>query len=199
MLVHQIKNNSKSIVKKWSFRRDKSLLAEDVKAARAYIRNYWSKLIRYYPTDDESLIGLPKPYLVPAYEKGHEFDFNELYYWDSYFMVQGLLDAEHKELVVGILEDLITLFNQLKIIPNASRTYLTGHSQPPFLSSLIWDIYEAYDMDKDWLKQQMAVAKAEYNTVWMGTTKPYAHQVYRGLSRYYDVNYLNDLAEAEAL
>lgn len=53
--------------------------------------------------------GLPKPYLVPAYEEGHEFDFNELYYWDSYFMVQGLLDDEHRELVMGILENLPSL------------------------------------------------------------------------------------------
>jgi len=44
----------------------------------------------------------------------------------------------------------------------------------------------------------MKVAEAEYKTVWMGTSKPNARQVYKGLSRYYDINYLNDLAEAES-
>ncbi len=198
MIGFNITKKTNNLTKKWSFRPDKPLQPEDVQAARSYIAEYWTRLTRFYPKDDESLIGLPKPYLVPAYEKGHEFDFNELYYWDSYFMVQGLLDASHKDLVIGILDDLTTLFNRVKIIPNASRTYLTGHSQPPFLTSFIWDLYQTYGLDKQWLKQQMAVAENEYNTVWMGTVKPYTHQVYRGLSRYYDVNYLNDLAEAES-
>jgi neutral trehalase len=46
--------------------------------------------------------------------------------------------------------------------------------------------------------KSMAIAKDEYNTVWLGTAKPNMRQVYRGLSRYYDINHLNDLAEAES-
>jgi alpha,alpha-trehalase len=185
-------------VRRWSFRLDKNLTTEDVAAARQYIKDFWPKLTRFHPDNDESLIGLPKPYLVPAFEKAHEFDFNELYYWDSYFMVQGLLDAEHKDLVIGILEDFFFLYNYLKVIPNASRSYLTGRSQPPLLTSFIWDVYQAYKLDTAWLKKAMEVAKHEYATVWMGTVKPNARQVYRGLSRYYDINYINDLAEAES-
>ncbi|HSX36922.1 MAG TPA: trehalase family glycosidase, partial [Patescibacteria group bacterium] len=85
-----------------------------------------------------------------------------------------------------------------KVIPNASRTYLMGRSQPPFLTSFIFDAYYAYDPGLDWLKRMMAVAKAEYETVWMGVKKPNERQVHRGLSRYYDINYLHDLAEAES-
>ncbi len=149
----------------------------DVEKARAYIANYWQKLIRFHPNDDESLFGLPKPYIVPAYSPSHEYDFNELYYWDSYFTVQGILDDQHKDLVVGILEDLVALFNHFKIIPNASRTYLTGRSQPPLLTSFIFDVYDKYRMDHDWLGKMMRVAQAEYHTVWMGTAKPNARQV----------------------
>lgn len=174
------------------------LAGEDVKGAREYIQAYWPKLTRFHPKDDETLLGLPHPYLVPAYEEGHEFDFNELYYWDSYFMVQGLLDEQHKELVMGILDNLLGLFERFKIVPNASRTYLMGRSQPPLLTSFIWDVYEAYNLDKKWLEKAIKIAEAEYHTVWMGTHKPNARQVYRGLSRYYDVNYLHDLAEAES-
>ena len=118
-------------------RKPTDLTAEDVATARLYIDKYWKKLTRHHPKDDESLLGLPNPYLVPAFEEGHEFDFNELYYWDSFFMVQGMLDMEHKELVLGILEDLIYTFERFKVIPNASRTYLMGRSQPPFLSTFI--------------------------------------------------------------
>jgi alpha,alpha-trehalase len=172
--------------------------APDVVEARKHVADYWHKLIRYHPKDDENLIGLPNPYIVPAFEEGHEFDFNELYYWDSYFNIQGLLDEEHKELVMGMLDDLIVLFKRFGIIPNASRTYLTGRSQPPFLTSFIFDVYDAYNLDVDWLKEKILVAEDEYRFVWMGKVKPNARQVYHGLSRYFDVNYLNDLAEAES-
>ncbi len=177
----------------------RTINAESVRPAREYIQNYWPKLMRHNTKDEGSLIGLPKPYLVPASEEGHDFDFNELYYWDSYFMVQGMLnDPSRKELVLGILEDLFSLYARFKIIPNASRTYLMGRSQPPILTSFILDIYHAYGMDRKWLVKSIQIAKDEYHNVWLGTSKPNNRQVYRGLSRYYDVNHLNDLAEAES-
>jgi alpha,alpha-trehalase len=169
-----------------------------VAAARKYIAGYWPKLTRFHPKDDESLLGLPNKYLVPAYEEGHEFDFNELYYWDSYFMVQGMLDKDHKELVLGVLEDLLFTYERFKVIPNASRTYLMGRSQPPFLSTFILDVYQTYGLDKKWLRRAIKLAEAEYHTVWTGKVKPNTRLVYEGLSRYYDVNYLHDLAEAES-
>jgi alpha,alpha-trehalase len=175
-----------------------TLTPENVAAARLYVKNYWREVERYHPKDDESLLGLPKPYLVPSYREKTGFDYNELYYWDSYFMAQGMLDADHRELVEGILEDLMDLFRRFKVIPNASRTYLTGRSQPPFLSSFIFDIYDAYAPGDKWLEKAMKVAEQEYYTVWMGTKKPNERQVYQSLSRYYDINYLHDLAEAES-
>lgn len=174
------------------------LSADDVKEARQYIKNYWKQLVRFHPKDDESLMGLPKPYLVPAYEKGHEYDFNELYYWDSYFMVQGMLDKENEELVKGILENLLSLQRRFGAIPNASRTYLTGRSQPPFLTSFIFDVYDTYKPSKKWLQAAIDTAKDEYFRVWMGTSKPNWRRVYKDLSRYYDINMLHDLAEAES-
>lgn len=179
-------------------RQFEKLTAADVADARAYVRDYWPKLIRENKKDDDSLIGQPYPYLVPSYEEGIEFDYNELYYWDSYFMVQGLMDEQHKELVMGILEDLCHTFRRMKIIPNASRLYLTSRSQPPFLSTFILEVYQAYDPGKKWLQEHMAVAQEEYETVWMGTRKPNARLVYQGLSRYYDFNYLHDIAETES-
>lgn len=144
------------------------------------------------------MIGLPKPYLVPSYEVGTEFDYNEMYYWDSYFMVQGIMDEDHKELVVGILENLLFMFKRYKIIPNASRTFLMGRSQPPLLTTFIWEVYDTYRMSAKWLYESMAVAEQEYQVVWMGTTKPNARQAYKGLSRFYDINYQHNLAEAES-
>lgn len=180
------------------FKRSEEISAEDVKAAREYIANYWTGLERFHPKDDESLLGLPKPYLVPSYEEGHEFDFNEMYYWDSYFMAQGLLDEKHKDLVVGMLDNLLSLQKRFGIIPNASRMYLMGRSQPPFLTSFIFDVYDNFKLSDKGLKEAIEIAKDEYQSVWMGTVKPNGRLVYQGLSRYYDINYLHDLAEAES-
>lgn len=197
-MLDRAKKIASTTTRLFSFRQEKSLTADDVKVARDYIATYWPKLERYHPKDDGSVLGLPKTYLVPAYEEGRDFDFNELYYWDSYFMVQGLLDEQHKELVMGVLDDLISLFKRFKIIPNASRTYLTGRSQPPLLTSFIFDVYNVYNPGLAWLKEHIAIAKEEYHTVWLGTAKPNARLVYQGLSRYYDINMTHDLAEAES-
>lgn len=195
---NKMKMQPRKLVKAFFGTRATELSAEDVRNARAYIAAYWQKLERFHPKDDENLIGLPKPYLVPSFDAGHEFDYNELYYWDSYFMVQGMLDKAHEPLVEGILENLIYLQNRFKIIPNASRLYLTSRSQPPFLTSFIFDVFHSYDKDVKWLTDAMAVAEKEYETVWMGVRKPNARQVYAGLSRYYDFNYLHDIAETES-
>lgn len=192
----QLANQSKELFP--LFRQEKDLTPEEVKVARDYIRAYWPKLERYHPKDDGSVLGLPKPYLVPSYEEGTNFDYNEMYYWDSYFMVQGLLTEQHKELVEGILENLLHLLKRFGAIPNASRTYLTGRSQPPLLTSFIFDVYNVYNPGRDWLKTAMDLAKTEYEAVWMGTVKPNWRLVHKGLSRYYDINMTHDLAEAES-
>jgi alpha,alpha-trehalase len=180
-------------------RKHGELTPVDVQIAREYIRQFWSRLERFHPKDDESLLGLPKPYLVPSFDENASFDYDELYYWDSFFMVQGMLgNGENPELVAGILEDLLSLFRRFRIIPNGSRTFLMGRSQPPFLTTFIFDAHNAYGKDKKWLKEAIETAKQEYETVWSGTKKPNERLVYRGLSRYYDINYLHDLAEAES-
>jgi alpha,alpha-trehalase len=175
-----------------------NLTAQDVAEARRYIDKYWKKITRFNPKDDGSLVGLPHPYLVPSYAKGHEFDYDEMFYWDSYFMVQSILDAEHKELVMGMLDNLIFMFNRFKIIPNSSQLYMTSRSQPPLLTSLIFDVYDAYKLSDKWLAKNIEVAQQEYEIVWMGTRKPNARQVYKGLNRYYDYNYLHEIAETES-
>ena len=173
------------------------LTSESVAPARDYIRDYWKQLERFHPNDDKTLVGLPYPYLVPSAGGTGPFAFDELYYWDSYFMIQGMLDTDHAELVKGILEDLLTLMQRFHIVPNASRTYFTGRSQPPLMTSFIMDVY-ALSPDDVWLEKAMAIAKEEYNQVWMGKAQPNWRHVYQGLSRFYDVNALHDLAEAES-
>ena len=166
--------------------------------AMAHIDEYWGQLGRHHTEDHGTLVGLPFPYVVPSAEPESTFQFEEQYYWDSYFMALGLTDKKYQMLVEGMLENLIYLFKRFHLIPNASRMYFTSRSQPPLLTSFIFHVYDTYGKDEAWLGQHIRVAEEEYENVWMNQKHPQWHKVYKGLSRYYDVNVLHDLAEAES-
>ncbi len=169
----------------------------EVQKALTYIDEYWPGLTREVKRTRGTLIGLPYPYIVPSLGTV-DFHFDEQYYWDSYIIAVGLIDPKYQLIVEGMLENLLYLFQTYGLIPNASRMYMLSRSQPPILTSFIFMVYERYGKSTDWLKDHMAIAQLEYMTVWMSTHHPLWHQVYKGLSRYYDINVLHDLAEAES-
>ncbi len=170
---------------------------ERLKPALEYIESYWKKLERFNPHDDGTLVGLPRPYFVPSVDSGSGHHFEEIYYWDTFFTAQGFIGTDREHLIKGLVEDLMALMDRFHIIPNSGRTYHTSHSHPPFLTSFILMVYEM-DRSKRWLSQAMSVAKQEYRTVWLGAGQPNWRQVFHGLSRYYDINVLDDLAECES-
>jgi alpha,alpha-trehalase len=172
--------------------------APSVADAFAHIEQKWNDLTMSQPIDDGTLLGLPYPFVVPSIKNESGFAFQEMYYWDSYFIVRGLLASDHDELAAGMLENLIFMARRYGIIPNASRTYFTSRSQPPLLTSFIFDIYEKQDKDAHWLIERLKVAEKEYRNVWTTNSHPNWRNVFEGLSRYYDINVLNHLAEAES-
>lgn len=171
---------------------------KELEVALKYIENYWDTLRRKVTEDKGTLVGLPHDYVVPAARSSVGFHFEELYYWDSYFMAIGLTSQKHHALAEGMLDNLLYLYRRFKLIPNASRMYMTSRSQPPILTSYIFHIYDTHHKDLHWLKERMEVALDEYRTVWMNKEHPSWHNVYENLSRYYDINMLHDLAEAES-
>lgn len=170
------------------------LTIDDVSETLKFIKTYWKTLtVKATPTNS-TLIGLPHPYVVPS-TGDDSFVFEEQYYWDSYFTALGIND---EKLVCGMLDNLIYLYEEFSMIPNGNRYYLTSRSQPPILTTFIFHAYDKYKKPKSWLKKRIEVAKKEYSTVWTSKKHPHHREVYKGLSRYYDINYLHDLAEAES-
>jgi len=109
-----------------------------------------------------------------------------MYGWDSYFIILGLVRDHRIELARGMVENLFFEIEHYGTVLNANRTYYLTRSQPPFLTSMIMEVYNAEKAagheDKDWLARAYGFASRDYE-MWMrephlaGTT---------GLSRYYD-------------
>ncbi|MFC5860744.1 trehalase family glycosidase [Acidicapsa dinghuensis] len=128
------------------------------------------------------LLYLPKPYVVPGGR------FNEMYGWDSYFIVLGLIADHHEALARDMVENFFFEIDHYGGVLNANRTYYLTRSQPPFLTSMIRSVYEdpasfANRAEADaWLAHAYAMASKDYQT-WM---RPEHHAGTTGLARYYD-------------
>jgi len=130
---------------------------------------------------NEGLLYLPHAYVVPGGQ------FNEMYGWDSYFIIVGLLRAQRLELARGMVENFFYEIEHYGSILNANRTYYLSRSQPPFLTSMILAVYDAEDpsarqKDNAWLQKAYGFAVKDYEQ-W---THPPHLAGDTGLSRYFD-------------
>ena len=98
-----------------------------------HIDALWDVLTRRADTvpDHSSLLPLPHPYIVPGGQ------FVEIYYWDSYFTMLGLVESGRRELARGMLDDFAYIIDTYGHIPNGNRSYYLGRSQPPFLYKMV--------------------------------------------------------------
>jgi alpha,alpha-trehalase len=126
------------------------------------------------------LLFLPNPYVVPGGR------FNEMYGWDSYFIILGLVQDGRLELARGMMENFLFEIEHYGTVLNANRTYYLTRSQPPFLTSMILSVYDAEKAvgraDRKWLERAYRLAAQDYA---MWTKVPHLAGA-TGLSRYYD-------------
>lgn len=129
---------------------------------------------------DHGLLFLENPYVVPGGQ------FNEMYGWDSYFIVRGLLRDDRRDLARGMVENFFYEIQHYGGVLNANRTYYLGRSQPPFLSSMILALYHADlasgQSNREWLAQAYQFTVSDYEQ-W--TREPHLAGD-TGLSRYFD-------------
>jgi len=98
-----------------------------------HINALWPVLTRTPDSVDarSSLIPLPGPYVVPGGR------FREIYYWDSYFTMQGLVQSGRTDLVKEMLDNFAHLIRTIGHIPNGNRTYYLSRSQPPYFAAMV--------------------------------------------------------------
>jgi alpha,alpha-trehalase len=131
----------------------------------------------------QGLLYLPHEYVVPG---GF---FNEMYGWDSYFIVLGLLADHHGALARDMVENALFEVEHYGGVLNANRTYYLSRSQPPLLSAMMVallreaTVFPSSEARHAWLVEAYPLAVRNYE-LWQraehlaGTT---------GLARYQDL------------
>lgn len=158
-----------------------------------YIKNNQKELTSYFPKDKDIHLGLPNPFISPSSNKAI-FE-NDQFYWDSYFIILGLMVTRQIDLAKGMVENLAYLYKKFNIIPSRNRHYNLSISQPPFFTAMILEVFNK-TKDKDWLQNMTEVAERELKNYWMDTKK--VHKVHKGLSRYRDLWHTHLTAEYES-
>lgn len=130
--------------------------------------------------DPPGLLYLENPYVVPGGR------FNEMYGWDSYFIIRGLVEDDRLPLARGMIENLFFEIERYGSVLNANRTYYLSRSQPPFLTAMILAVYCAKAVigedDRAWLARGYEYAQRDYA---MWTSAPHLAGD-TGLSRFFD-------------
>jgi alpha,alpha-trehalase len=131
--------------------------------------------------DPSGVLYLPNKYVVPGGR------FNEMYGWDSYFIIRGLLAAGRVDLARGMVDNFLFEIENYGAMLNGNRTYYLTRSQPPFVSSAFANVYQAMldakqTPDKAWLERAYDDIRKDYK---MWTSDPHLAGD-TGLSRYFD-------------
>ncbi|XP_046959382.1 uncharacterized protein LOC124529618 [Vanessa cardui] len=139
---------------------------------RSFAKNIiaiWEKLGRKVQDDVQthpeqySFIYVPNGFIVPGGR------FKELYYWDSFWMVRGLLISNMTQTAKGMIENLLYLVERYGYVPNGSRAYYLGRSQPPLLAAMVAS-YFATTGDISWLEKHIGTVEKELK-YWLNKKK----------------------------
>jgi alpha,alpha-trehalase len=105
----------------------------DKESIVAHIDRLWNPLTRTTKTAPpySSLLTLPYPYVVPGGR------FREMYYWDSYFTMLGLVQSGRHDLAQDMVRNFAYLIDTFGHVPNGARTYYVSRSQPPFFFAMV--------------------------------------------------------------
>lgn len=69
--------------------------------------------------------------------------FRESYYWDSFWIIKGLLATGMVETAKGVVDNLLDFVVRYGRVPNGGRVYYLDRSQPPMLSEMVRTVHAA--------------------------------------------------------
>ncbi|XP_070547492.1 trehalase-like isoform X2 [Ptychodera flava] len=134
-----------------------------------------------------SLIYVDEPFIVPGGR------FREFYYWDSYWVINGLLISEMYTTVKGMLKNFVQMVDTVGFVPNGGRIYYTRRSQPALLIPMV-KRYLDVTGDTEFVESILPSLEKEYHfwmdnrtvtidghslsqyNVWMGMPRPESYR-----------------------
>ncbi|KAK5639249.1 hypothetical protein RI129_011741 [Pyrocoelia pectoralis] len=116
-----------------------------------------------------SIIWVPNPVIVPGGR------FREFYYWDSYWIIQGLLLSEMYHTAKGMLDNFLYITKTYGHIPNGGRIYYLARSQPPLLIPAV-KLYVDTVKDYTYIENNIEILEMEFNYWLTNHTKMVAHR-----------------------
>ncbi|KKT74286.1 MAG: hypothetical protein UW69_C0041G0003 [Microgenomates group bacterium GW2011_GWA2_44_7] len=161
------------------------MVSDSLKSLLAYASD-WERLT-VYPTKkvnpkkpsltfdkDSGQIYLPYPFVAPNTKKSNKnAHLERLFYWDSLLIIKALTSSGNKKLINlarAQVDNFDYLFKLFSFIPNEADITFLSRSQPPFLTTMILDVFKE-TKDKKWLLQKIKLAKEEYRCVWTRTAQ----------------------------
>ncbi|KAI0698165.1 glycoside hydrolase family 37 protein [Cytidiella melzeri] len=151
------------------------------------VHGYWAQLVRSTNTTalcqggnggdacESSLIPLNHTFVVPGGR------FREQYYWDSYWILRGLLKSQLFSIANETLQNFMDELEQFGFIPNGGRIYYLNRSQPPLFIQML-DAYISESNDTSILTRALPLAEKEL--AWWSTnrtitvTSPFTNTTY---------------------
>eukprot|EP00252_Welwitschia_mirabilis_P021986 TRINITY_DN5806_c0_g1_i4.p1 TRINITY_DN5806_c0_g1~~TRINITY_DN5806_c0_g1_i4.p1 ORF type:complete len:586 (-),score=103.93 TRINITY_DN5806_c0_g1_i4:107-1864(-) len=114
---------------------------QEVREWALQIHSLWKYLSRRVSdsvalrTNEHTLLPLPSNMVIPGSR------FREVYYWDSYWIIRGLLASKMYDTAKNVLNNLMSFIERYGFVLNGARSYYTNRSQPPLLSCMVNAIY----------------------------------------------------------
>ncbi|CCD71475.1 Trehalase [Caenorhabditis elegans] len=126
-----------------------------------HLHRIWKDLCRKvrddvkHRQDHYSLLYVPHPFIIPGGR------FLEFYYWDTFWILKGLLFSEMYETARGVIKNLGYMVDNHGFVPNGGRVYYLTRSQPPLLTPMVYEYYMSTG-DLDFVMEILPTLDKEY-------------------------------------
>lgn len=134
-----------------------------VKDFTRQVIDIWPDLTRRYIGADscsgcvDSFIAVNRTFVVAGGR------FREPYYWDSFWIIEGLLRTKGSftQIAQNIIENFLDLVEEIGFVPNGARRYYENRSQPPLLTQMV-RVYVEYTQNFTLLERALPLLEQEY-------------------------------------
>ncbi|CAO3677099.1 unnamed protein product [Umbelopsis vinacea] len=151
------------------------------------LNQYWANLTFEFDTTFlcdgcvTSTLPVARRFVVPGGR------FREFYYWDSYFVIVGLLVSELPDVARDMIDNFLDFVDKYGFLPNGARIYYLNRSQPPFLTEMV-KVYYNYTQDDELLSRAIPILDNEYQ-FWQANTTVQVQDPTTGQT--YNLNHYN--------